>query len=298
MIKEARLTPGPGFRPARALLYFGMRLVPQVSLRRAVAATCAGVARVVRPKASASLGELDAEFLEDLRNEGITCIPPVLTDAQLDDVRAYLLPRELQAPNGERFDLPHVPANVCMGSYSLDTIVECPHLLEIANRSDVLAFVERYLGCPPIISAMRIDCAFPFEGRAADVQHFHRDYDEWRFCKLFVYLTDVHDEEGPHEFVRRSHRRSGRLRAQFFSLDRIRRDYGLHAIARICGKRGTSFFADTWGIHRGAPPRRGVRMLFQVTYSILPTYKFEYEPVRTPRAARFDRRVNALLMTT
>ena len=35
-------------------------------------------------------------------------------------------------------------------------------------------------------------------------QLFHRDYESFNFVKLFVYLTDVGKENGPHEYIIRS----------------------------------------------------------------------------------------------
>jgi hypothetical protein len=293
VIKEARLSPGPGFNPLHAALYYGMRLVPNYTIRRCTAWTLANT--VCASKAASSPAE-SAQPLETLRRNGIATIAPVFSAAQLDEVSAYLRDKPVEAPDGREYRLAEIPAGTRLASYPLGTILECPHLLEALNREDILAMAEAYLGARPLISATRVDCAFPTGGAPCDVQRFHRDYDDWRFFKLFVYLTDTDLEEGPHEFVRTSHLYSGRLRANEFSPDYIAGRYGPDAVVRQCGPRGTSFVADTWGIHRGSPPKKNVRMLFQATYSLLRTYKFEYHPVRTPRAGQFDRRINRLLM--
>lgn len=293
MIKEARLSPGPGFKPLHAALYYGMRLVPNYTIRRCTAWTLAKT--VCASKAASSRADA-AEPLAELRRNGIATIAPVFSRAQLEEITAYLRDRPVAAPDGNEYRLGDIPSGTRLASYPLGTILECPHLLEALNREDVLSMATDYLGARPLISATRVDCAFPTAGAPADVQRFHRDYDDWRFFKLFVYLTDTDFEEGPHEYVRSSHRYSGRLRANAFSADYIAERYGRDAVVRQCGPRGTSFVADTWGIHRGSAPRNHVRMLFQATYSLLPTYKFEYHPIRTQRAGRFDRRINRLLM--
>jgi len=294
MLKEARLSPGPGFKPLNAMLYYGMRLVPNYTVRRATAWTlgktlCAPLHLLDSKNPAAPLAEL--------RRNGITTLPALLSAAQLEDVSAYLRDKPVEDPRGQQFRLSEAPAGTRLASYPLKTIIECPHLLEAANRPEILALAQAYIGARPLISATRIDCTFPTGGGPVDVQRFHRDYDDWRFFKLFIYLTDTDTEEGPHEFVRTSHRYSGRWRANFFSPEYIANRYGDDAVARMCGPRGTSFIADTWGIHRGGVPQNRLRVLFQVTYSLLRTYRFEYDPVRTRRAELFDRRINGLLMT-
>ncbi len=293
-MKEARLVPGPGFRPLKAMLYYGMRLVPNYTFRRS---TAWALARAVYPPATAGAAPTSvAEPLDELRRNGIAMLPPVLSESQIEDVLAYLKTKTVMTPAGKEFRLSEPPAGVKLASYPLGTILECPHLLEAANREDFLSIAREYIGARPLISATRIDCTFPSKDGPVDVQRFHRDYDDWRFFKLFIYLTDTDVDEGPHEFVPTSHRHSGRWRASFFSTEYIARRYGQDAVARVCGPRGTSFLADTWGIHRGSVPRNRLRILFQVTYSLLPTYRFDYTPVRTPRAKLFDRGINRLLM--
>ena len=294
MMKEGRLSPGPGFKPLNAVLYYGMRLVPNYTIRRSTAWTLSKTVRAAAPmRPSAQVTEPLAELLRN----GIATFPALLSEAQIEEVNAYLKDRPVVAPDGKEFRLSDAPSGTRQASYPLSTIVECPHLLEAANREDLLSVAGAYIGARPLISATRIDCTFPAGGAPVDVQRFHRDYDDWRFLKLFIYLTDTDREEGPHEFVRTSHRYSGRWRANFFSTDYIAQRYGPEAVMRVCGPRGTSFAADTWGIHRGSVPTNRLRVLFQVTYSLLPTYRFEYAPVRTRRAQLFDPGINRLLMT-
>ena len=37
-------------------------------------------------------------------------------------------------------------------------------------------------------------------------QKFHRDYESFNFIKLFVYLTDVDKDFGPHQYIIGSHK--------------------------------------------------------------------------------------------
>jgi hypothetical protein len=222
----------------------------------------------------------------------------LLNSAQLADVKDYLFARDVLTNDGRSAPALHVPPDVRMACYPLETILECPHLLEAINRHELLALAREYLGCEPTLSSLRIDWSFPCGvGRQPDVQHFHRDYDDWRFFKLFVYLTDVTERNGPHEFVRSSHVASGRVFASPFEVEDIRRTYGQDSIVRVLGPAGTTFLVDTWGIHRGSVPMDGRRLMFQAQYSLLPVYKFKYRPQRVARAAGLPAYTNRLLLS-
>jgi hypothetical protein len=64
----------------------------------------------------------------------------------------------------------------------------------------------------------------------------------------------------------------------------------------IVGPKGTSFVADTYGIHKGSVPRSRPRLLLQAQYSLLPVFAFRYEPVKLQAPPALDRYINRLLV--
>ncbi len=106
------------------------------------------------------------------------------------------------------------------------------------------------------------------EGSSAAAQQFHFDLDRLQFLKVFVYLTDVGPENGPHEFVRGSHRHLPvALRAdRRFSDEEVLEHYGAEDRISVTGARGTIFVADTRRAPQGctgacrAPPRVPARV--------------------------------------
>lgn len=93
------------------------------------------------------------------------------------------------------------------GYYALRDVVDAPHLIELANNPQIIAIAERYLGCTPTLHSLNAWWSFPGPGQRAGVsQSFHRDMDNFRFCNLFVFLTDADERGGPHVYVRRRHR--------------------------------------------------------------------------------------------
>jgi hypothetical protein len=96
--------------------------------------------------------------------------------------------------------------------------------------------------------------------------------------------------------VKGTHRTAGTFRAHRFDREDLERRYGREAIVAVMGPRGTSFVADTYGIHAGPVPRSRPRLILEIGYSILPIYALNYRPQGSARAQGLDRYVNRLLL--
>ena len=106
-------------------------------------------------------------------------------------------------------------------------------------------------------------------------QMFHFDYDAapvW--LKFFVYLNDVGSENGPHVFVRGSHRlaqdKSRDIIARGYvrvTDEEIERTYGYDNVLEMTGPKGTVFAVDTMGFHKGKLPVSGHRLLAQLEFA-------------------------------
>lgn len=150
----------------------------------------------------------------------------------------------------------------------------------------------QYLGCLPTISTLRIWWTFPGLQRQ-EAHSFHRDWDDWRCLKVFVYLTDVDESSGPH-LVRGSHRTQPELFWQNHEVEALENAYGRDAIRVITGAAGTAFLTDSIGIHNGPVPIRQPRPVLQVGYSLLPRFSLLYKPVEVESRPTFDKYVNRL----
>tara|TARA_B100000963_G_scaffold359326_1_gene386383 strand:- start:14379 stop:15176 length:798 start_codon:yes stop_codon:yes gene_type:complete len=126
------------------------------------------------------------------------------------------------------------------------------------------------------ISAWRTE-RFEF---ATNAQYFHRDFDNFKWLKIFVYLTDVHEENGPHSYIPKSHHSE-----DFLSFKRIQDEdiVNLEKPVNIVGKAGTIIFADTFGIHKGVLPSEGFRDILQVTLSPNKVAFTDYKNLEIPK---------------
>jgi hypothetical protein len=296
MISYAPLRPGPGFVPSHAVAYYAQRCITHPKIRRAIARLLAAGVRS-RHATLATGHESDLrDLLGVLERDGIAMLPSLFSPSQLGDVAAFFMNQPVVAPKGNCVALDELPAGVAMASYGLPTVVACPWLMGAINRRDILRLASAYLGCKPTICAIGVRWSFPGSTVLDMTQAFHRDPDEWRFLKLFVYLTDVEGDTGPHVFVAGSHSTRTRVRGKAYSEEQVAARFGKQNVRTILGARGTTFLADTIGIHAGLPPQRAPRLLLQVQYSILPNFALEYRPVAGTSHEGLDRYVNRLIL--
>lgn len=232
-----------------------------------------------------------------MRDDGLAPFGRLLTSSQLAEVHAALasLPvynmHVLTQSDGIARDLRGDAKRFHFGCYDLPTTLALPHLLELANHPDVLAAAEAHLGCVPTIYGMYLWWSFGGHPTIGPQNNsLHRDGDDVGFCTLFVYLTDVDLDSGPHVFIRMTHR--GETMERLMSSGPPRRVMvdgreedlkGLScrigylndplyetvfssAVERLCGPAGTAMLIDTYGLHKGELPRKGDRLIFMVRY--------------------------------
>jgi hypothetical protein len=214
-------------------------------------------------------------MLADLRRDGL-----VVLESRLSEERCAALERLARETScvligGESTDGPRlrydaaspvaVRYDVPEGDLLASEVVQ-----ELLADRSILRVAQAYLGSAPVqdLVAMWWTAASTTSSSPA-AQQFHFDLDRLRFLKLFVYLTDVGPDTGPHVYVRGSHRfLPAELRAdRRFGDDEVLRHYGHDRVASVTGPRGTMFLADTRGLHKGTPVIRGERLVFQLEYT-------------------------------
>lgn len=292
MIEYARLRPGRGFSPSRAFLYYVQRLITPFWLRQGIARLIAAGVAMRHPF---PLSSDQGARRQKLDQKGLIALPALVTPEWVENVRTYLNGKEVVA-KGRTMMLDQVTPDITIADYSLLTVMSCPLIVGLINAPEVLSLAGAYLGCCPTLSSVGLRWSFPSAAEASDVQRFHRDPDDWRFVKLFVYLTDVDENSGPHVYVQGSHRTDVERRARAYDLTSIQKTYGADAVTTVTGPRGTAFMADTAGIHMGKPPSDRPRLMLIAQYSLLPVFAFNYHPLAMQPRPDVDPYVNRLLI--
>lgn len=135
-----------------------------------------------------------------------------------------------------------------------------------------MAIANEYFGSKPILDLIALWWSAPFHkwGRSESAQLFHFDMDRIKFLKFFFYLTDVDSENGPHCYVRGSHKRlpGALLREGRRDDEEVFANYRPSDIMEIVGKRGTIIAANTRGLHKGKELEKSCRLLFQIEFAV------------------------------
>lgn len=232
---------------------------------------------------------VDPSVAAALATDGIGMLGTLLQPEQLTDIRSYLKGKLVADPYliGSPPFYPGAndrPALTHVAYHDAADVLAAPHLLALANRPELLALAESFLGCKPTIGYLAAWWSYAANDGAQAAENFHRDVDDLRFLKLFVYLTDVAADQGPHVYVRGSARSKQLSSIRRFSDSEVEAAFGRDAITTIAGKAGDAFLENTFGLHKGTPVQQAYRLIFQVVYTLSP---LPYAP-RHPIGKRSD----------
>ena len=124
-----------------------------------------------------------------------------------------------------------------------------------------------------LLRAIRLWLNFPTDSESKETQLWHRDSDDLVNLKVFIYLNDVNQNNGPFCFIRKTHpfgslhikpqlNENGRVSDEEMNKCVLKKDR-LHCL----GPEGTIIFADTCGYHKGLKPLQGHRLLLMIQYT-------------------------------
>jgi hypothetical protein len=141
-------------------------------------------------------------------------------------------------------------------------------MLDVANTFlglwSKLEYVDMWYSVPQPEDANRISS-----------QRWHRDFNDRRLVKAFLYLVDVDEGTGPFQYVAGS-APGGRygdawpwrpLGENYPPEDELERQIGSDGARVFTGPKGTLLFCNTAGFHRGGFATERPRVLATVTYS-------------------------------
>ncbi len=128
----------------------------------------------------------------------------------------------------------------------------------------ILRIVASYMGLVPNLTEAYVRRSFPAPFKV--MNHFwHRDLNhKFYLLKAFLFLTDCEIDNGPHEYIRGTHKDLNRLNGKrYFEDSEVDLIYPQNSEDRIVSKvkAGTLIIEDTRGLHRAKMPVTGYRDL-------------------------------------
>lgn len=220
-----------------------------------------------------------SEAIESLKENGFYVFPTRIPDSICDELLRIGLTEQCigDLPSGERMTGLYDRENPKVVKYIIraDALLNQPAVQKLISDRSILWLAQAYLGAKPILDHM-VMWWITNINKAPDTQAaqlYHFDMDKVKFLKFFLYLTDVGPENGPHCFIRKSHK-SGGIPASL--LDRgyarlpdedVEPFYPAEDFVEIGGLRGTIFAEDTRGLHKGRRLETGDRLVFELEFS-------------------------------
>ncbi len=227
--------------------------------------------------------------LDEFKNNGFVVLDNILSQTvarsvreefeKIDSCFAWHVP-DVEKP----LFSPSTRTNEGYGSFKTEEVISNETLLEVLLNEEVLDLVEGYLGAPGRLFHLNTYWSFASKNDPGVAQTFHRDQSHVKFCVLFVYLTDVDEHSGPHEYIKYTHDKKI-LQSEledddvdaFFDL--AHDGYGKDDLYNqklskfqeaILGPAGTCVLTDPTGLHRGIPPSRNKRLMAWGRYAVIP----------------------------
>jgi hypothetical protein len=224
------------------------------------------------------------DMAEQIRQNGYLMLPQIVPDEMCDRLMAFaestpaavrLMDFESKQTVQKRalFDANN-PIGVRYDYFTSD-LVDNSDVQALMADSSLLELAQQYLGCQPVADVLSMwwHTSFSKEPDAEAAQFFHFDMDRIKWLKIFIYLTDVNLDNGPHSFVKGSHRTCGipadLLRRGYVRLtdEEVVSRYKTEDVVSFTAPRGSMIIEDTRGLHKGVHVIGAPRLILQLQFS-------------------------------
>lgn len=176
--------------------------------------------------------------------------------------------------NGEKIKFD--PKNVITNKYNFNPndLINNTVVQDLIMNSYFIDVARNYLGSEPIFDFSAMWWNTDSSNISQDAaQEYHFDLDRLKWLKMFIYLTNVDSDNGPHCYISGTHipgskpidivkrgyvRINDRELEQYYDSDRI---------IEVIGPEGTIVFGDTLCWHKGKKIISGNRLVFQLEFT-------------------------------
>jgi hypothetical protein len=175
------------------------------------------------------------------------------------------------------------------GSFN-DTHTQNSSLLNTAISDKMLNIVSNYLETMPRLQLCEFWYTIPQGDKIPEQsQKWHRDPEDFKLIKVFLYLNEVDENAGPFTYLRQSHglgRFGNTLKRKlptgpfYPDENEIFKLIDKGNIQVNTGSLGTMIFCDTYGFHKGGDAKTNPRIFAYWTFSTPSTlFKISFKPL-------------------
>ncbi len=182
-----------------------------------------------------------------------------------------------QAGYARGIQLPEAEINQIVDFYgqqddSANPHLHCQTVHHIAHDPKLLEVIIGYFGIEPVLYSSSLYWTWPPDSQEKLQQalalksRFHYDVGDFKTLILFIYLTDVDEDSGPHMVIAGSHKQKKPLRllTRYLNDRKAFAEFG-NQIKVITGQRGTGFFEDLTCYHKH-PVGSKARLVLTICY--------------------------------
>lgn len=217
----------------------------------------------------------------DLKEKGYYQQENFLTDSEFEKINNYISTLKGYFISdhllNEKQPLQTINFNDIKGAkfnYQSNDLLNNHEIQKLLINNNILKISQEYLGSAPLIDNVSAWWSFPTDkpdSSAAQLWHF--DFERPKWIKVFLYLTDCNESNGPHCFIEGSHKNAAiplLIRLKMYA--RIEDDYVNNFFSKdiikvITAKKKSILFEDTRGLHKGMKVKEGKRLILQFQYS-------------------------------
>lgn len=161
-----------------------------------------------------------------------------------------------------------------VGYFEYSTTARCPYIFDVVNDPYIVQTLSAYFECPYKLDYISAWWSFKnsSKNREEKTQYFHRDIDNFNFIKLFLYLTDVDEFSGPHQYIKFTHKKSlgEKISTKIVDFDKLQINVN-DDMYIFQGKAGSVLLENTFGLHRAKKPENKDRLMIAMSFSLVNT---------------------------
>ena len=206
------------------------------------------------------------KIVDDLDKDGFNA------DLILKKKNLNLIKNEISLKNSDisfknkksKLRIPHTVLNI--------NLAKTKYLKKIALSNFFTNIAQNYINSKNISVQCQCFISNPFkkneQSKKDDAQYFHSDVDFKKFFKVFIYLNKVDKYSGPHIFVKQTHKKKlfNHILAERLNSAEVAKAYGKKNIISFTKSAGAVIFEDTFGLHKGANPKKNSRAMLILVY--------------------------------
>ena len=138
------------------------------------------------------------------------------------------------------------------------------YLINFILKDEILDIVNSYFGMYAKLNTADLWITFldTQKTKRTNAQNWHRDRDDVKIIKIFLYLNDIDSNNGATEYIPYSRKKEKYDHLAKFSYGNIapwkvypkideNKDIDKNDIVKFTGNKGSLYFVDTTGMHRG-----------------------------------------------